>query len=269
MITKSGTGVLFLWGALSLFAAPVVAQSLATSARQLPKGSLKLLGYYQGTQSQETTFSVNGAANCVSPNGVSFGCSQTGDVTAKGTGGAGVVKFLHQPWEYVQYYAAIGVGYYSLQLPTGKMTGNPGHTGTLGLRGTIYPDTIVTPGIALDFGVTRADYQYNRFEQGIAGQSTDLGHRLGMWQYQFAVEIGHQFDVEGEWKIDPYGGVKWIVIKSDLRDLQTGGHSGGLQQTVSPFLGVRVPFGGHEAFFIEGSQFVDGTQGAIGLEFRF
>jgi hypothetical protein len=230
---------------------------------------LKILGYYQGTQSQETTFSVRGAANCVSPNGVTFGCSQTGDVTGKGSGSMGIVKALYQPGEIVQYYTAVGVGGYDLNLPTGKLSGNPGVAGTLGLRGTIFPDTIVTPGVAADFGVTRSVFSYNRFEQGLPGQNTAVNHRLGMWQYQFAVEVGHQFDIDKDWKIEPYGGVKWIVIKTDLNDLQTGSHAGGTQNTVSPFLGVRVPFGDHEAAVVEVSQFVNGMQEAAGLEFRF
>ena len=256
-------------GALLLLAGTARSQSLAVSARQMPKGSLKILGYYQGTQSQETTFSVRGAANCVSPNGVAFGCSQTGDVTAKGSGSMGIVKALYQPGELVQYYAAIGAGGYDLTLPSGKLSGNPGVSGSLGLRGTVYPDTIVTPGVAVDFGVTRSVFSYNRFEQGIPGQNTAVNHRLGMWQYQFAVEIGHQFAIEKGLAVEPYGGAKWVVIKTDLNDLQTGSHSGGTQNTVSPFLGVRVPFGEHEAVFVEGSQFVDGTQEAAGLEIRF
>lgn len=242
------------------------------SARQLPKGSLKLLGYYQGTQSQETTFSVRGSANCVAPNGgagLTFPCNQTGDVTAKGSGDMGVAKLVWQPGEIVQYYAAVGVGSYDLNLPSGQMKGSAGIAGTLGLRGTILPDTIVTPGIALDFNATRSVFSYNRFEQGIPGQSTAVDNKLSLWTYQWAVEAGHQFVVDKDWKVEPYGGVKWIYIRSDLNTLASGSHAGGTQNTVTPFVGVRVPYGDHEALVVEGSQFVDGFQEAGGVEFKF
>jgi len=239
----------------------------------MPKGSLKLLGYYQGTQSQEINFSVRGAGGCsvATSNGpVTFACDQTGDVTGKMTGGDGVVKLVYQPWEILQYYAALGVGSRRLNLPNGQMTGdNPGLSFSFGGRATIYPDTIVTPGIAVDAGVTRADYRYNRFEQGLAGADTRVNQRLGLWMYQVAVESSHLFPIDKDWKLEPYGGVKWLRIQSDLHDLQTGGHAGGQKDVVTPFVGLRVPVGEHEAFFAEGSQFVNGTQESGGLEIKF
>jgi hypothetical protein len=229
---------------------------------------LKLLGYYQGTQSQETTFSVRGTGVCTSANGVAFGCNQTGDVTAKGSGDMGVAKLVWQPGEIVQYYAAVGVGSYDLHIPAGTLKGSAGIAGTLGVRGTIYPDTVVTPGIALDFSATRSVFSYDRFEQGTP-TNTAVDNKLSLWTYQWAVEAGHQFEVNQQWKVEPYGGVKWIYIRSDLHELSSGNHSGGTQNTVTPFVGVRVPYGDKEALVLEGSQFVDGFQEAAGVEFKF
>lgn len=262
----------------SLFLAEAAgAQVLGTSARQLPKGSLKILAYYQGTQAQELTFSVRGTGGCAAapPSGsVSFGCDQAGDVDAEASGGMGVVKAIYQPWESLQYYASVGIGDYSLRVPsstiTNTLTGdNPGASFTFGAKAVIYPDTIVTPAIALDASITNSYYTFNRrFPGGTPGQSNMINQRLNLWQYQFAVESSHLFSFEKSWKVEPYGGVKWIRIQSDLLDLQSGSHAGGQTDVVSPFLGVRLPAYEHEAFFAEAS-FVGGFQYGAGLEVRF
>ena len=118
------------------------------------------------------------------------------------------------------------------------------------------------------------------------GVSGSVNQRLTLWQYQVAVEASHLFnliepqkgvDKEHEamlpvipqgFKIEPYGGVKWVRIQSDLHDYTDGSHSGGQQDVASPFLGVRVPIYEHEGLFAEAS-FVNGYQYAGGLEVRF
>src|SRR5438093_1151255 len=103
-IFKCGS-ILVLGSVMS--AQPLKAQMLASSARQLSVGSLKLVGYYQGTQGQTHTFSPRGGA-CSAVGGVSFACDQNGDVDAEGSGGMGLMKLIYQPWEGLQYYGSLG-----------------------------------------------------------------------------------------------------------------------------------------------------------------
>ncbi|MDD5656500.1 MAG: hypothetical protein PHF00_04500 [Elusimicrobia bacterium] len=270
---------------------PAAAQSLGTTARQLPKGSLKILAYYEGVHDQTVNFNVAAPAVCTAPGGASFACGQGGDVEAKGRGGAGVVKLVYQPWDSFQYYAAVGVGDYSLSVPsttvTNVLTGdNPGLILTGGLKAVIMPDTIVTPAVAVDASISRSRYSFNRtFPGGTPGVGGNIDQRLTMMRYQVAVEASDVFTVKDadekaddqakltSWraqgvKLEPYGGVKWSRLQSDLKDLASGGHSGGQQDTVSPFLGLRIPVYEHEGLFAEAS-FVDGYEYAAGLEVRF
>mgnify|MGYP001586760875 CR=1 FL=1 len=269
-----------------------MAQSLATSARQLPKGSLKLLTYYQGTKDQVLNFTVANQGTCAA-GGVAFACGQTGDVEGNGNGGMGVVKVLYQPWESFQYYGLFGAGNYSLRVPyntvMNTLTGdNPGMMWGAGVKSVLVADTQFSPAIAIDAGLAQSRYKFNRrFPGGGAGvaANNNINQALTMSQYQVALEISHVFtltDAEDKrdqkesglsllssgLKLEPYGGVKWTRIRSDLHDLQDGSHAGGKQDTVSPFAGLRVPVYEHEAFFAEGS-FVNGTQYAAGLEVRF
>lgn len=276
-----------------LAAAPASAQVLGTSARQLPKGSLKLLAYYQGVQDQALNFNVVGTRSCTAnTGGATFFCGQGGDVEVKGEGGAGLVKLVYQPFDNVQYYAAFGVGDYSLSVPsatvTNRLTGDdPGTILIAGLKTVLLADTAVSPAIALDLSLSRSRYHFNRlFPATVPGRTGDINQRLDLMQYQVAVEASHVFTLrdaderadekdlplpfrpEAGFKLEPYGGIKWHRIQSDLRDLSDASHSGGKQDTVTPFLGFRIPVFDRELLFAEAS-FVNGYQYAGGLEIRF
>jgi hypothetical protein len=268
------------------------AQSLGTTARQSPKGSLKILAYYQGVQEQELNFNISAPAICTSQaGGVSFACGQGGDVEVKGRGGAGMLKLAYQHTESLQYYAAFGVGDYSLSVPsatiTNDLTGdNPGTVMTVGAKVLILPDTVVSPALALDASISRSRYRFNRrFPGGIPGADNNINQRLDLMQYQAAVEASHVFTLidavdkadekaglasmrEAGIKLEPYGGVKWSRIQADLKDLVDGGHAGGQGDTVTPFVGLRLPVGQSNGLFAEAS-FLGGYQYAAGLEIRF
>ena len=84
---------------LLLAAFPAAAQLLGTTARQSSSGSLKFLAYYQGVADQNLNFSIDGSGICTAapPSGaVVFPCSSSGDVEAKGSGGAGLFKITWQ-----------------------------------------------------------------------------------------------------------------------------------------------------------------------------
>jgi hypothetical protein len=178
-----------------LFPAAAAAQSLGTTARQLPAGSLKILAYYQGVQDQTVKFSAAGAGACRSQNGAAtFVCSGAGDVEAKGEGGAGLVKVLYQPFDNVQYYASFGAGDYSLSVPSvtlvNRLTGDkPGLVMTAGLRAVLYPDTMVTPAVAADLSVSRHRYWFDRSHAGDGSSDRAIDQRLDLMQYQVAVEL--------------------------------------------------------------------------------
>lgn len=288
---RSRTGILLSVVLLSA-AGAAGAQSLGTTARQQPKGSLKILAYYEGVQGQELNFNIAAPALCVSQTGgVSFACGQGGDVEVKGRGGAGLLKLVYQHTESLQYYAAFGVGDYSVSVPsatiTNDLTGdNPGTVMTAGAKALILPDTVVSPALALDVSVSRSRYYFNRrFPGGTPGGNNNINQRLDLMRYQVAVEASHVFILrdavdkadekaglaalrDAGLKLEPYGGVKWSRIQSDLKDLEDGGHAGGQQDTVTPFAGLRLPLFERNMLFAEAS-FLGGYQYAAGMEIRF
>ena len=235
---------------------------------------MKFLAYYEGVQGQKVNFSVNDSGPCATSNGVAFSCGQSGDVEAKGSGGAAMMKIVWQPWERFQYFAFGGFGDYSLKAPSSTVTnvlsGDVlGRIYGAGLKASVVPDTIVTPAIALEASLARSVYAFNRrFPGGTPGLNNNIEQRLTLTTFQFAVETSHLFTSDEHWKLEPYGGLKWTRVRADLKDLVDGGHVGGKQDTMAPFLGVRVPVEDHEAFFAEAS-FLDGYRYGAGLELRF
>ena len=250
------------------------AQILGTSARQASSGSLKFLAYYQGVQDQTLRFTVNDSGTCSASNGVTFSCGQSGDIDAKGSGGSAAIKVVWQPWERFQYYGMFSAGEYSIRVPSATITNllsgdTRGLTYGIGMKASVVPDTIVTPAIALDLSIARSLYDFNRrFPGGSPGISNNIDQRLELMTYQFAVESSHLFTLNEYWKLEPYGGMKWTRVQTDLKDLVDGGHAGGQKDTVTPFLGFRVPVADHEALFAEAS-FLDGYHYGAGLELRF
>ncbi len=238
---------------------------------------MKIEGYYEGVQNQTLNFTTNDSGTWRGERLLLeslSACGQSGTVAAKGDGGAGMMKIVWQPWERFQYYAMYGVGSYSLSVPsttvTNVLTGDAvGQIYGAGLKASIVPDTIVTPGISLDVSMTQSVYNFNRrFPGGTPGVNGNISQRLTLLTYQFAVEASHLFALDEHWKLEPYGGIKWVRVQTDLKDLGDGSHAGGQTDTVTPFLGLRVPVEDHEAFFAEAS-FVDGYHYGGGLELRF
>lgn len=262
---------------LLLSAFPAAAQLLGTTARQSSSGSLKFLAYYQGVADQSVNFAVSGSGVCTAapPNGgVAFACGGTENIEAKGSGGAGMLKASYQVAERFELYATFGTGDYSLKVPstTVENTLSGDKLGLIygaGFKASVVPDTVVNPGIALDLSITRSHYNFNRISPGgTPGINNGFSHRLTLMTYQVAVETSHLFVVDENWKLEPYGGLKWTRVQADLKDLAGGGSAGGQQDTGSPFIGLRVPAEDRIAFFAEAA-FVNGTQYGGGLELRF
>jgi hypothetical protein len=254
-------GIYFLFVSF-LSAGSLAAQPLGTTARQMEKGSWKMVGYYQGTHEQDLDFELAGDGICTSNvGGKSFACGQTSTVKATGNGEAAVVKWIFQPHETgLQYYLFAGAGGYRLSQGTTTVvdSGFVDHSGFLsgvGAKAVLFPDTLVSPGLALDAGAGWQRY----FD--------DL--RLDILQYQVAIEASHRFVFrEDRLTVEPYGGVKWFRSLAWLRDIGSGTRVGGKKDTVTPFLGLYLPIGDSEGLFGEAS-FVNGIQYAMGLSILF
>jgi len=257
------SGILLFWlGTLRLDAV-----ELMSTARQMGHGSLKAAFFYSSVEDQDLEFAVSSADQIQSMSGADFFSRADSHLPVEGNGDGLFLKLTYQPWENSQYYALVGSGHYTVLIPSvtvaNTLSGSRlGWTWGLGWKTVIIPDTVVTPAVSVDASLQRSRFFLNRFGQdGLSGDSVD--ERLDLYQYQVAVEAGHQWP-----HVEPYGGVKWNRNQIHLKDSMTGRCVGGYKDKLSPFFGVRLPVYPQESFLLEAS-FADGVHIGVGWEIRF
>ena len=253
--------------AILLSSASVRAQTIGSSARHMEQGSWRLSVYHQGAMNEDLEFDVGTSGTCSSPNApvATFACGSTGTVTAEGDSEAEIAKITFQPYERMQYYIAGGVGNYRLKASTLSARGDS--LGTImgaGVKALIMSESLVTPAIALDAGVVLERYNFNRSNGALA----TIDERLELIRTQIALEGSKRFEIDDKITLEPYGGMKWLRTRAIIKDLTTGDRQSGVQNTITPFVGLSLPVFDSEGFFIEGS-FVDGVQYAAGLSVGF
>ena len=238
-----------------------------STARQMPPGSLRAAFFYSRVDDQDLEFEVQSANQVQSPGGIAFFSRASSHLPVEGDGEGLFLRFAYQPWENFQYYALVGSGHYTVQIPSVTVVNSLhgsrlGWTWGAGVKAVAVPDTMVTPAIAVDVGLQKSRYFLDRFDQeNLSGDS--VNERLDLYQYRVAIEASHQW---ARW--EPYGGVKWTRTQAHLKDLSTGDRVGGAKDKVSPFVGLRLPVYPHESFMVEAS-FADGVRVGAGLELRF
>jgi hypothetical protein len=206
----------------------VQASEIMTSARQLGFG--RVSGVVYGVNSKKE---------------VDFGEFSKYDYSTVGYGAKLTVKVLGG-WHV---YAKGGKFSPELKLQTGsqdKFENKDNYQGSFiggGVKWVMFPDTIVTPAVALDLGVTKSSSDLNKVNGvPVLSQNWDIN----ALEYQGAVSISKKLLM-----FDPYGGVKFFKTAVDWRttvdeagnlvDKKISGDANG----VAPYIGLSwsiLPF---------------------------
>ena len=209
---------------------------------------MKFLAYYQGVADQNLNFSIDGSRRLQRGSAFRrghFPCNSSGDVETEGSGGAGIFKIAWQAAEF-QLYTHVGTGDYSIKVPS-TTAGNTISGDKLGL--------IFGAGLKASIVPERSSTRRSRWisasrdritisiasPRGTPGINNGFSSRLELMTYQVAIETSHLFTIDENWKLEPYGGVKWTRVQADLKDLAGGGHAGGQKDTGTPFWAYAFP----------------------------
>lgn len=238
------------------------AEVMMATARQNSEKSLILTPFYQETFEQKFLLEVlgSGAAKWT---GGTYSSQSEYKLKGKQRRGTFFVKLTGQPWENLQYYGAVGVGSSSIEIPSATVTNTfrgdePGMTYLVGLRSNIFPETEVTPAVTVDLGFGWSRFYFDRMSQG-----TGIANiRLDTYEYHLGFSISRKF---GDYQ--PYGGVNLVRRHARLKDISSGERAGGIEDYVSPFIGVKLPIFSRESFVAE-MTFVDGVRLGVGLEMK-
>jgi hypothetical protein len=145
-----------------------------------------------------------------------------------------------------------GIGNYILDIPSdpasNELSGQDrGAVLGIGARKLLFPDTIVSPAVAVDFGISRALYDLDTFRSGNTAPQA-VNDELDITEFQADVVVSKRIG-----KFEPYGGLKVFRKNAVLSDKTGFSNVSGTEDGAGLFFGARLNYYEHEALVIEGS----------------
>jgi hypothetical protein len=115
------------------------------------------------------------------------------------------------------------------------------------MRKLLFPDTFVSPAVAIEAGLMYGQAPLNSFRSGTSA-SIPISNTAEVLELQIAALISKKFA-----SVEPYGGVKIFRDYLTLKDNTDVGQISGVKDSVGVFGGARLYVHPHEALVIEGS----------------
>ncbi|MFH1282454.1 MAG: hypothetical protein ABII27_02175 [bacterium] len=205
---------------------------IMTSARQIGVGRVSAVAYYAHSE-QKIDFERRSDVSLVSD-------ALIGKVTVK----------VYENWHVFFKAGTIGS---DLEYGSFKYKKDNEFDGALfggGVKYNLFPDTVVTPAISIDIGVTHFTTDLKRLESPSFIGEQKINHEIESLEWQGVFYISKKF-----FALEPYGGVKLIINDLKWKDNNPDATEtiDGDNQGVSPFLGVRFNFLPLIGLTIEGS----------------
>ena len=251
MLSKITAAALLPTAVMLSISAQAFSYETMDTAAQLSKGNVRAAVYYINKTYMpvlqvegQSTISVNvddgsgGTATVeyLSYNRQTIECSsQSGDT---------VIRVAANPFEGLTWWAKLGSSNYTLDIPSVTVTNSvsgtrPGLIAGLGVRNQLFPDTIVTPGICVDFGLTLYSYEFDRFTTNAAGAGVNpVNNRFEVAETKLTFLVSKS-DFRGS-GIEPYGGISVFRYYTRIIDKDTRVHADGYTDNLDVFLGARI-----------------------------
>lgn len=251
--------------ATAFFCSLISADELVFPAAQIEQGK-GMVSFYLNRSDENLSLKITNREE-IRIGGNSYFSDVSNDLEAEGRGEAAIVKVIVNPWSGFYYWLKAGSGSYELEIPSvtvrNRLSGmNHGVIAGMGIRSLLFPETIVTPALALDFGVNYRKYDFNTL-QPEGGQKSVIQNTFEITDLQAAVLISRKSK-----GIEPYGGVKVSRSYVTLSDVPSLGKISGSKDTAGVVIGTHLyPFP-HESLFIEGV-FSEKTSYSVGWKIDF
>jgi len=234
-------------------------------ATQIEKGKVSFLLLY-GDTSEKLNFHVTGREQIRVGNN-SYFSNVSNDLESDGRSSDVSVKLVINPDNGLYYWFKAGVSDYSLDIPSDTVKNNlsgqdKGLICGFGARKLLFPDTIVSPAVAVGLGVNYAVYGLDSFRSGDSAPVV-VNDKLEITEFQADVVISKKLD-----KFEPYGGVKVYRKNVTLTDRASIANVSGAKDDAGLFFGTRFSYFKNEALIVEGS-FVGDTSFTAGVNINF
>jgi hypothetical protein len=225
------------------------ASEIVFPASQIPEGSASLSIVYD--HSDQKLNIQTSSRDQVTVGGFSYFSQVSNNFECQGKQSDVTVKLLCNPHSGLYYWLKAGSGSYELEIPSATVksiysTLDNGYTAGAGVRKILFPDTLFTPAIAVDLGITYDSFELNALQQG--SQQHKVSTKLELTEVQAALTVSKILH-----KFEPYGGIKVFRTYTRLTDRDSLDSVNGLKDNAGIFLGARLKFLPKEALIIEGS----------------
>ena len=251
---------------LLLLCSLTYASEIVMPAAQIQKGKGTVAIYWTRAD-QNLSLQVTNKDE-IKVNNSSYFSEVTNDFKCNGRANSILVKAVINPIdEGFYYWLKAGSGSYDLEIPsssvTNKLSGrNPGSIVGFGMRSQLFPDTIVTPALAIEMGGSYSAFDLDVFRSG-SGPNELISDKLEIFEAQFACIVSKKIG-----KFEPFGGLKIFRTHTLLRHVSSLGSVSGTKDNAGLFAGTRYYVHSAESVVIEGS-FVGETTFSLGWNIDF
>ena len=236
----------------------VFASEIVDSAYQIAKGNFRGIVYYSNFENKPC-FKIKEENNPV------YGISgkTESEISCTGKGNNTALKVLFNPFEGFIWWGKIGSSEYTLEVPSYSVTNKfevdkPGIVAGFGLRYQVFPETIVNPGICLDFGISASEYKFRKFSVDGASKKV-INDRFENIEGQVAFILSKKYKY-----FEPYGGAKIFRNFIRITDEESFSKSEGYKDQISIFVGTKIRFYKMEWLILEYS-FLDESNITFGF----
>jgi len=166
-------------------------------------------------------------------------------INCKAEGNSAILKIEINPFDELYWWTKIGSENYSLEIPLleGKNkldTLSGGLIVGLGTKYQIFPETIVSPGICIDFGLTVSEYKFEKYyPYGMA--PIIINNKLESTEGQMTLFMSKSLvSSDKKLEIEPYFGLKIFRNFNRITDMVTLKQAQGITDGIGIFLGSQL-----------------------------
>lgn len=248
---------------LLISASAVRAMEILLPARQVETASTVFAWF----QSQRDFTLRSNENEKISIGSLSYVSNVSKEVTVRTSNNGVIAKMLFQPHDTLVYWVGANSTAYEIEIPSFShknliRSQVPGWCVSAGMRHILMPDTIVSPALSIEAGISHSRTPVAVLYAGSsAGRIID--NVFSVTEYHIGVGTSKKYS-----HVEPYGGVMISRAHAVMRDNAEAVEIGGYRDTVNAILGLRLyPFQ-HESLICEAS-FVGESSFSIGWNIDF
>ncbi|OGS25835.1 MAG: hypothetical protein A2297_08460 [Elusimicrobia bacterium RIFOXYB2_FULL_48_7] len=238
------------------------------TACQLSKGSFRASFYYNSLRANPEIAVYNVSPGITVGNTVVNYVSMTESrINCRALSNQETVKIIFNPFGGLTWWGKIGSCDYVLDIPSTASvnrfeTVDPGMLAGIGFRCQVFPETIVTPGISLDFGCSVAENIIRKFsvDGSLAGV---IDGKLSTLEGQTVFNVSKKMG-----KIESFGGFKIFRSYLKLQDSSTLSYIDGYKDNINLFAGAKLKLTSYESIICE-ANFIGETSFSLGMGIGF